>query len=115
MMRSFGLLEDGRSIEAHRGYIKSVAAQGQAGELLALYTKLLAGYPDDPVLLYAAGLTETYLPGRERLAEADKRSDAVPLQHVHQVSGNGLEAFQNALRLAPDFPEALLQGAPLRA
>ena len=34
--------------------------------------KLLAGYPDDPVLLYAAGLTETYLPGKERLIAADK-------------------------------------------
>ena len=32
----------------------------------------------------------------ERLAEADKRSDAVPLQHIHQVSVNRLEAFQNA-------------------
>ncbi|MEI6206613.1 MAG: CHAT domain-containing protein [Desulfuromonadales bacterium] len=64
---------DGRSPEAHRGYIKSVAAQGQAEELLALYSKLLAGYPDDPVLLYAAGLTETYLPGRDRLAVADRR------------------------------------------
>ncbi|RII25125.1 MAG: hypothetical protein CXR31_14645 [Geobacter sp.] len=63
---------DGRSLEAHRGYIKSVAAQGQAPELLALYGKLLAGYPDDPVLLYATGLTETYLPGKERLAEADR-------------------------------------------
>lgn len=64
---------DGRSIEAHRGYIKSVASQGQAAELLQLYNRLLASYPDDPVLLYAAGLTETYLPGRERLAAADKR------------------------------------------
>jgi CHAT domain-containing protein/Tol biopolymer transport system component len=64
---------DGRSIEAHRGYIKSVAGQGQAGELLALYNKLLSTYPDDPVLLYSAGLTETYLPGRERLIVADQR------------------------------------------
>lgn len=64
---------DGRSLAAHRGYIKSVAGQGQAGELLALYTRLLAAYPDDPVLLYAAGLTETYLPGRERLNAADRR------------------------------------------
>jgi len=64
---------DGRSLEAHRGYIKSVAAQGQAGELLALYNKLLSGYPDDPTLLYAAGLTETYLPGKEHLVAADNR------------------------------------------
>ena len=64
---------DGRGIEAHRGYIKSVAAQGQAGELLALYNKLLSSYPDDPVLLYAAGLTETYLSGQERLVAADQR------------------------------------------
>jgi CHAT domain-containing protein len=64
---------DGRSIEAHRGYIKSVAAQGQASELLALYNKLLSSYPDDPVLLYASGLTETYLPGRDRLLAADRR------------------------------------------
>ncbi len=64
---------DGRSIEAHRGYIKSVAAQGQAGELLSLYNRLLATWPDDPVLLYAAGLTETYLPGRISLDSADRR------------------------------------------
>ncbi|GAM09838.1 tetratricopeptide repeat protein 28 [Geobacter sp. OR-1] len=64
---------DGRSIEAHRGYIKSVASQGQAEELLGLYNRLLQRYPDDPVLLYASGLTETYLPGQEHLAAADQR------------------------------------------
>jgi CHAT domain-containing protein/tetratricopeptide (TPR) repeat protein len=63
---------DGRSVEAHRGYIKSVAAMGQAAELLDLYRKMLSSYPDDPVLLYATGLTLTYLPGRERLEEADR-------------------------------------------
>ncbi|MDD2736867.1 MAG: CHAT domain-containing protein [Desulfuromonadaceae bacterium] len=62
---------DGRSVEAHRGYIKSVAAMGQAAELLERYRTLLSSYPDDPVLLYATGLTLTYLPGKERLAEAD--------------------------------------------
>ena len=63
---------DGRSIEAHRGYIKSVAAMGQAGELLDLYRRMLSSYPDDPVLLYATGLTLTYLPGKEHLEEADR-------------------------------------------
>jgi CHAT domain-containing protein len=63
---------DGRSVEAHRGYIKSVAAMGQAGELLARYRTMLQSYPDDPVLLYATGLTLTYLPGTERLEEADR-------------------------------------------
>jgi len=63
---------DGRSIEAHRGYIKSVAAMGQARELLDLYRRMLSSYPDDPVLLYATGLTLTYLPGREPLDEADR-------------------------------------------
>lgn len=63
---------EGRALEAHRGYIKSVAAMGQSTELLALYRKLLNSYPDDPVLLYATGLTLTYLPGRENLDEADK-------------------------------------------
>ncbi len=63
---------DGRSVEAHRGYIKSVAAMGQSQELLDRYRKLLDSYPDDPVLLYATGLTLTYLPGREPLDEADR-------------------------------------------
>ncbi len=63
---------DGRSVEAHRGYIKSVAAMGQAVELLDRYRTLLSSYPDDPVLLYATGLTLTYLPGKERLDEADR-------------------------------------------
>ncbi|MGB9079768.1 MAG: tetratricopeptide repeat protein, partial [Desulfuromonadaceae bacterium] len=63
---------DGRSVEAHRGYIKSVAAMGQAAELLALYRTMLASYPDDPVLLYATGLTLTYLPGKKSLEEADR-------------------------------------------
>ncbi|WP_026841943.1 CHAT domain-containing protein [Citrifermentans bremense] len=63
---------EGRSLEAHRGYIKSVAAQNQAPELLALYQRMLTSYPDDPVLLYAAGLCQTYLPGKERLLEGDR-------------------------------------------
>jgi CHAT domain-containing protein len=63
---------DGRSIEAHRGYIKTVAAMGQAQELLALYRSQLQSYPDDPVLLYATGLTLTYLKGKEPLQEADR-------------------------------------------
>ncbi len=63
---------DGRSLEAHRGYIKSVAAMGQSRELLELYRKMLRSYPEDPVLLYATGLTQTYLPGRESLEEADR-------------------------------------------
>ncbi|WP_085814056.1 CHAT domain-containing protein [Geoanaerobacter pelophilus] len=63
---------EGRSLEAHRGYIKSVAAQNQAPELLALYQRMLQQYPDDPVLLYAAGLCRTYLPGKEALLEGDR-------------------------------------------
>jgi CHAT domain-containing protein len=63
---------EGRSLPAHRGYIKSVAAQGQAEELLLLYRKLLQQYPDDPILLYGAGLCETYLPGRDHLRSAGK-------------------------------------------
>ena len=63
---------DGRSVEAHRGYIKSVAAMGQSRELLDLYRKMLLSYPDDPVLLYATGLTLTYLPGKEHMEEADR-------------------------------------------
>ncbi|MDD2271381.1 MAG: CHAT domain-containing protein [Desulfuromonadaceae bacterium] len=63
---------DGRSVEAHRGYIKSVAAMGQTAELLELYRTMLASYPDDAVLLYATGLTQTYLPGKENLTEADR-------------------------------------------
>ncbi len=63
---------DGRSIEAHRGYIKSVAAMGQTAELLTLYRRMLASYPDDPILLYATGLCLTYLPGRGPLTEADQ-------------------------------------------
>lgn len=61
---------EGRSLPAHRGYIKAVAAQGQAEELLLLYRKLLQQYPDDPILLYGAGLCETYLPGRDHLRNA---------------------------------------------
>jgi len=61
---------EGRSLPAHRGYIKAVAAQGQAEELLLLYRKLLLQYPDDPILLYGAGLCETYLPGRDHLRNA---------------------------------------------
>jgi CHAT domain-containing protein/tetratricopeptide (TPR) repeat protein len=63
---------EGRSLPAHRGYTKAVAAQGQAAELLLLYQKLLQQYPDDPILLYGAGLCETYLPGRDHLRNAGK-------------------------------------------
>ena len=61
---------EGRSLPTHRGYIKAVAAQGQAEELLLLYQKLLQQYPDDPILLYGAGLCETYLHGRDHLRHA---------------------------------------------
>ncbi|QXE87034.1 CHAT domain-containing protein [Geomonas nitrogeniifigens] len=63
---------EGKSLEAHRGYIKSVAAQGQARELLELYKKMLQSYPEDPVLLYGAGFCYTYLPGKESLKEGDR-------------------------------------------
>lgn len=90
---------DGRSIEAHRGYIKSVAAMGQAQELLELYRKLLLSYPDDPVLLYAAGLTLTYLPGKERLEEADRliarSADRMPSsEYPPQTRGYLAEIFE---------------------
>ena len=90
---------DGRSVEAHRGYIKSVAAMGQAQELLDLYRKLLQSYPDDPVLLYATGLTLTYLPGKGHLEESDRliarAADRMPSsEYPPQTRGYIAEVFE---------------------
>ncbi|GAB4296841.1 MAG: hypothetical protein Fur0034_06320 [Desulfuromonadia bacterium] len=63
---------DGRYLEAHRGFIKAVAAMGETAELVAAYRESLSRHPDDPVILYATGLALTYLPGKEALEEADR-------------------------------------------
>lgn len=62
---------DYRIIEAHRGYIKCAAAFDDIDRVLAMYKSRLADRPDDPVLLYAAGLCLTYLETPEAVLESE--------------------------------------------
>ncbi|MDH3346619.1 MAG: CHAT domain-containing protein [Desulfobulbaceae bacterium] len=64
-------------VAAHRGYIKCAAARKSISPLLKLYQNRSKSNSHDPVSLYGAGLSLTYLDegspqGRKNLAEAQK-------------------------------------------
>ncbi len=61
---------DDRIVEAHRGYIKCAAAEGDLQAVIESYRKRLLASPDDPVLLYATGLSLTYLESETSLEQA---------------------------------------------
>ncbi|MBI5519873.1 MAG: CHAT domain-containing protein [Desulfovibrio sp.] len=66
-----GLLRDDPDfVPAHRGMIRASAALKTIPATLADYRARLAQSPDDPTLLYATGLTLTYLDGKAPLMEA---------------------------------------------
>lgn len=57
-------------VEAHRGYIKCAAAQGDIQAVLTNYRGMLAQKPNNPALLYSTGLCLTYIEGKPSLMEA---------------------------------------------
>ncbi|GEM_PF-619143 len=66
-----GLLRDDPDfVPAHRGMIRAAAALKAIPATLAEYRQRLAAQPGDPTLLYATGLTLTYLDGKAPLLEA---------------------------------------------
>lgn len=66
-----GLLRDDPDfVPAHRGMIRASAALKTIPATLADYRAKLVAKPGDPTLLYAVGLTMTYLDGKAPLLEA---------------------------------------------
>ena len=66
-----GLLRDDPDyVPAHRGLIRAAEALKAIPATLAEYRKGLAEKPGNATLLYATGLTLTYLPGKAQLLEA---------------------------------------------
>ncbi len=88
-----GLLrEDPDLVPAHRGMIRASAALKTIPATLADYRRKLAEKPDDPTLLYATGLTMTYLDGKGPLLEARRLiSQAIlkngQVEYFHQTLG----------------------------
>ena len=83
---------DASQVQAHRGYIKAAAAQGDGGRVVTAYRRALARDPDNPVLIYSLGLSLTYLHGEESLLGAkDLIQKAIRLQgqveFYHQTLG----------------------------
>lgn len=64
------LQKDPTLIEAHRGYIKSVAAQNNIKPVLQAYSQELKNAPNNPILLYCLGLCLTYLEDRNSSNQA---------------------------------------------
>ncbi len=57
-------------VQAHRGYIKCAAAMKQIDPCLERYRAQLKTDPENPILLYAAGLCLTYREGKKAHADA---------------------------------------------
>lgn len=62
--------KDPTLVEAHRGYIKSAAAQKKIKSTLQAYRQRLKEDPKNPVLLYCTGLSLTYLEDKKSLNQA---------------------------------------------
>ncbi|MDP2848167.1 MAG: CHAT domain-containing protein [Humidesulfovibrio sp.] len=88
-----GLLRDDPDcVPAHRGMIRASSALKTIPATLAEYRQQLAAKPGDATLLYATGLTMTYLDGKGQLLEARKLiSQAIlkngQVEYFHQTLG----------------------------
>jgi CHAT domain-containing protein/tetratricopeptide (TPR) repeat protein len=97
---------DQQIVEAHRGYIKSLAAQGRAREALTEYQK-----KNDALSIYSTGLVLTYLDdpdalpkARVLLQQAIEQNNRIEyfyqtLGYVHENIGD-LDAAQSAYQIA---------------
>jgi CHAT domain-containing protein/Tol biopolymer transport system component len=93
------LRKDPTLVEAHRGYIKSAAAQKNIGPALQAYRQQLKEDPKNPVLLYCTGLCLTYLEDEKSLNQARKLiSSALRLkgqvEFFHQTLGYIYEVLE---------------------
>ncbi|MBW1862376.1 MAG: PD40 domain-containing protein [Deltaproteobacteria bacterium] len=91
--------EDYSIVEAHRGYIKCAAAQGQIPDVLTLYREKSNQGPDDPISLYATGLCLTYVGGEEALKKAQSLIERAiqqngQVEYFHQTLGYVLEVLE---------------------
>jgi len=88
-----GLLRDDPDfVPAHRGMIRASAALKTIPSTLAEYRRQLAQKPGDATLLYATGLTMTYLDGKDPLLVARKLVNQAILkngqvEYFHQTLG----------------------------
>ena len=104
--------DDYRVIEAHRGYIKCAYARKQTAEVLDAYRAQLLKTPDDPVILYAAGLCMTYLDNKPSLLDAESMIlKAVRIrgqvEYFHQTLGYIYETLEKVYHEKGRYEPAL--------
>ncbi len=90
---------DDTIVEAHRGYIKSAAAQKDVKKVLNAYRNRMRERIDDPIALYAAALCLTYLDGKGPLIEAKQMLIRAinlhgQIEYFHQTLGYVLEVLE---------------------
>ncbi|MFH1489270.1 MAG: tetratricopeptide repeat protein, partial [Pseudomonadota bacterium] len=91
--------EDYTIVDAHRGYIKCAAAQKKIPDILLRYRNQLEKNPDDPVTLYALGLSLTYRGGKKALEEAKSLIQRAighqgQIEYFHQTLGYIYEVLE---------------------
>ena len=90
---------DNTIVAAHRGYIKSAAAQKDVKKVLDVYRNRMRERINDPIALYAAALCLTYLDGKDPLIESKQMlilaiSLNGQIEYFHQTLGYVLEVLE---------------------
>lgn len=100
-------------VEAHRGLIKCAHAGGQIEPMIAKLEKRLQESPEDPVALYAAGLSLTYrnkkadmVRARNYIREAIKRNGQS--EYFHQTLGYIDEMLETAYKEKNTLEKSLI-------
>ena len=99
-------------VAAHRGYIKSAAAQKDVKKVLEVYLHQMRERIDDPIPLYAAALCLTYLDGKDRLMEAKKMLIRAinlngQIEYFHQTLGYVFEVLETVHKIEGELEIAL--------
>ncbi len=100
-------------VEAHRGYVKCAAAQGEITSVLEEYRKRVKERPNDVTARYAAGLCLTYLDTEPALEEAQSLLESCirqqgQIEFFHQTLGYVYEVLETVYH-RPDFLEKALE------
>ena len=99
-------------VEAHRGYIKCVAAQNQLPDVLSLYRNQIENDPADFIALYGAGLCNTYFEGKKELDEARTLIERAiqqqgQIEYFHQTLGYVYEVLETVYKEKGRLEKAL--------
>ncbi|MBA4366033.1 MAG: hypothetical protein C0403_00135 [Desulfobacterium sp.] len=86
-------------VEAHRGYIKCVAAQNMVDNTLNTYRTYSLKNPKNPIYIYGTALLLTYQDNRESLSEAKILLEKAihlngQIEYFHQTLGYVFEMFE---------------------